>query len=973
MLVELGHLPDRYLSPANHETPNWFQFLPQYITSHMAFTGTPSQLLAQALIEGRCLLLFDGLDEVADRSVRARLARSVAELAYLSSGNRIVIGSRIAGVSESAGILHPQFQRCQIERFTPSEVWRFFRFWYLQDHGLSYEQQRAGADELYNKVQITPGILQLATTPLLSMILLLIWRNEGSLPGKRSDLYKHCCQILIEKWEAHHDVAYQGVLAHLGWERHLRLLAPLAYAIHSQEQQTNAGRTELVPWLVKSLQKEGLCQESTKAILEAEQFLASLSLRSGLLQYLGNDRYSFLHLTFQEYLAARYIAEQKEYINLVIEHLQNAWWQEVHLLTIGHLGSEKETANKASDLLLEILRFHRPPWWFFRSTRHNLLRLITPGKYLPHVQLERHIAWLLGQNLEFCLRGYLECVPGSNPLMEETRKLLLAQTVSYVRRILRDEAYCQDQQHLLPFVTLALQLQGSKEIAQLLLSAMSHAWPHLQAKDTAIGILSQIDIDSKIVIRAMIEALDYSSTRVIAAETLGRVGKGNEAVVRALLETGRNSVDLEFFFAVIQSLRQVIVSNEATIQILCEALRSESTMNLLAASSLQAVEVGNETVIQALLVSLHSYDQGLFPLRRREQAISGLRDVGIGNEKVIQALLEVLRDDDQYIRKRAVESLSLVGAGNKVAIQALFDTLHDHHWSVRCAAVKGLSQVGAGNEIVMLALLKALHDEKEEVRCAAAESLSQVGAGNEIAMQALLDTLHDHHWSVRYRALKALCQKGVVNETAIQSIHYMLHDSNGIVRVAAAGELIKMKVGNEEVVKILLEAVNSYDSTQSKAAAQNLALLGISNEMTIETLSRSVHDSDWVLSGAARKVLHQLVTSSDTAIQTLCHMLHDPNPSVRIMAARVLGQIGISNEAVIQELGKALHDRDAIVRVAASRSLGQIEIENPDQLHWVLLALNRCLYYYGWVYSPRQAIFTSMNHLLQRRPFPSSN
>ena len=44
------------------------------------------------MADGRCLLLFDGLDEIADRQVRMRLARSLAELARLYSGNRVVIG-----------------------------------------------------------------------------------------------------------------------------------------------------------------------------------------------------------------------------------------------------------------------------------------------------------------------------------------------------------------------------------------------------------------------------------------------------------------------------------------------------------------------------------------------------------------------------------------------------------------------------------------------------------------------------------------------------------------------------------------------------------------------------------------------------------------------------------------------------------------------------------------------------------------
>ena len=75
-------------------------------------------------------------------------------------------------------------------------------------------------------MQAAPKTLELATTPLLATLIVHIWRNEGDLPERRVELYERCCRMLIESWEAHHDVAYTGVLRDIGWERHLRLLAP---------------------------------------------------------------------------------------------------------------------------------------------------------------------------------------------------------------------------------------------------------------------------------------------------------------------------------------------------------------------------------------------------------------------------------------------------------------------------------------------------------------------------------------------------------------------------------------------------------------------------------------------------------------------------------------------------------------------------------------------------------------------------
>ena len=455
VLVELGRLPDRYVKPEGGEIPNWLQFLPEYLPAQMAFTNTPLRLLTQALADGRCLLLFDGLDEVADRQVRARLARSLAELARLSPGNRVIIGSRPAGVSESDGALRPQFQRCQIERFTPGDLQRFFRFWYALDRDLTPEHQCDDADELYARVQTTPATLQLATTPLLSTRMVLIWRNEGDLPKRRVELYERCCRVLIEHWEASHDVHSQSVLTDMDWEDHLHLLTPLAYFIHNEEQRTSATREELVRELTVALQAEGRYKEQSAAVRAAKQFLDTLGLRSGLLQYLGDDRFGFPHQTFQEYLAARYIAAQPdpEYIDLMMAHLHEAWWQEVHLLTIAHLGSESAGASRASTLILTILRMYRPPSWFLRSSGNARLRLIGPGKLVPQVQLERRMAWILAREFELAAKGYMEC--RLNGTTAKVGAALAAQATSLVQHILYDEDRYEKQSAKL---TVAYQL-----------------------------------------------------------------------------------------------------------------------------------------------------------------------------------------------------------------------------------------------------------------------------------------------------------------------------------------------------------------------------------------------------------------------------------------------------------------------------------------------------------------------------------
>jgi len=971
VLVELGHLPNRYVKPEGGETPNWLQLLPEYLTAQLAFTNTPSQLLTRALADGRCLLLFDGLDEIADRQARARVAHSLAELARLSPGNRVIIGSRPAGVSESEGALRPLFQRCQIQRFTPEDVQRFFRFWYALDSELTAEQQRGKADALYTRVQGTPAILQLATTPLLSTILVLIWRKKGELPERRVELYERCCRELIEQWEASHDVAYQGVLVGMDWEDHLRLLTPLAYAIHSQEQRTGATREELVPRLAEALQAEGRYNEQGTAVRAAKQFLDTLGLRSGLLQYIGDDRYGFPHLTFQEYLAARYIAAQPypEYINLVMAHLHETWWQEVHLLTIAHLGSRNEEAHKASALILTILHVYAPPSRILRSSRNFLLRPIGPGKFLPQVQLERRIAWMLAREFELAARGYAECVPDGTTTKVGTA--LSDQAASLVQYLIYDgDRFDEGQETLLPVICRLLQRQGNEVVMQTLLEAALHGIHEEHVRERAAGVLGQVGAGNEVVMRALLEALHDANENVRerAAGVLGQVGAGNEVVMRALLEA-LNQPDWPVRRYAAASLAQMGVGNEAVVRTLLEDLNRPGWFVQVRAARRSLAQMGvgmlaRETQGWALLAA-HQPDWD-WPVR--ERAAASLGQVGAGNEVVMRALLEAaLYDIEEPVRERAAASLGQVGAGNEAVMRALLEAaLYDIEEPVRERAAAILGRVGAGNEVVMQALLEALHDADENVGARAAGVLGQVGVGNEVVMRALLEALHDANDVVRWYAAASLGQVGAGNEAVVQALLEALHDANYLVRRLAAASLGQMGAGSEAVVQALLEALHDADRDERARAAGVLGQVGAGNEAVVQALLEALHDANYLVRWNAAASLGQVGAGNEAVVSALQEVLHDANWYVRERAVASLAQMGAGNEAVVQTLLVALHGADELVRRDAAASLGRIEIKDTTQLRQVLVTLNRSLH----DNDVRQAALVSIRQLLDGRPIP---
>jgi energy-coupling factor transporter ATP-binding protein EcfA2 len=573
ILVELGQLPARYLSPQSGDPIQWMTFLPTHLAEqdylykeqdylHKLTPDLVNGLIWQALQQGRCLLLFDGLDEVADPYIRERLARSLVTLASLHPNNRIVIGSRPGGLSGpngpseiEAGLLQSRFHRCEIERFTPEDIRKFFLTWYELDITLSPMQQRR-ALTLFTHVQAQPDLVQLAMTPLFCVMLLLIWHHEHKLPARRVELYEYCCRQFLQGREKDHATRFEqaDLKEDREYEHHLSLLASVAYRMHEGpnpgEPQTSISQSELESILGKGV-------------------LETWGRRSGLLQYRGNDRYGFSHFTFQEYLAARHIAAQPDpdYIDSVMNHLHEAWWQQVHLFTIGQLGSGKtQDQEKAAKLLKAILEQEPPPsWWWQTSPLYtqdlsyrwwqvspsSWVSLIKPGRYFPRIQMYRQITWILARNLELACRGHAECLPAGEGPLNKVRAILVAQGKRWVRSIMQIASWGEmfnDDLFLQIFGTVlslhrALHQQHDKTIIIILLAALRDPrWQVRRVAARCLGHLGQSDQPVREALLAVLYEDKNEEVRRGAAESLGHLGQSDPQAREALLEALRPRV-----------------------------------------------------------------------------------------------------------------------------------------------------------------------------------------------------------------------------------------------------------------------------------------------------------------------------------------------------------------------------------------------------------------------------------------------
>ncbi|MBE9005462.1 NTPase (NACHT family)-like protein [Fortiea sp. LEGE XX443] len=253
------------------------------------------------------LLVFDGLDEVADilkrQEVVNEIINGVNRLETIAESLQVVVTSRPAAFANSPGLPQDKFPHYQLDSLTRILIDEYTTNW-IKARKLDNKEAAEIRKVIKEKLN-QPHLRDLSKNPMQLTILLSLIRSQGlSLPEKRTALYDDYIKHFLDREAAKTPIVRDHRELLINVQRYF------AWILHTEAEQGGNGsisKDKLYELLSKYLDDEG----HSKSLLD-ELFRGMVERIMALVQRV-EGMYEFEVQPLREYFTARYLYDTAPY------------------------------------------------------------------------------------------------------------------------------------------------------------------------------------------------------------------------------------------------------------------------------------------------------------------------------------------------------------------------------------------------------------------------------------------------------------------------------------------------------------------------------------------------------------------------------------------------------------------------------------------------------------------------------------
>lgn len=325
--------------------------------------GLKKKSLEDYLINGKSLVIFDGLDEIFDPEQRESIEQQIIWFSINYPKTRIIITSRIVGYKRRI-LTNAGFSHYTLQDLHKPQINSFIDKWY-NIALVNPDEARARKKRINRAIEESASIKQLAGNPLLLTIMAIINKHQ-ELPRERWRLYEFASSVLIYHWDWERKISEWNIkIEYVDKADKEELLRRIAYTMQSAPKGLagNYIHAEILKQKFEKYFRDRYQKNPTDAKLASQALIEQLRERNFILCRYGSNLYGFIHRTFLEYFCAWSIVwkfnikhefDIENLKNIFEEHWGDEDWHEVLRLICGMID------EKFAEILIDYL-MQSPP------------------------------------------------------------------------------------------------------------------------------------------------------------------------------------------------------------------------------------------------------------------------------------------------------------------------------------------------------------------------------------------------------------------------------------------------------------------------------------------------------------------------------------------------------------------------------------------------------------------------------------
>jgi hypothetical protein len=260
------------------------------------------ETIAEYLNQGRCLVIFDALDEISTQAGRNTVRDVIERFCNIYFNSWFVISSREVGYLKNQ--FDETFLHIRINSFGERQIRKYCLNW-VEINGIENDDDQFIIR--FNEEVKEANCAELITNPIILVLALIIFGAETSLPRTRVDFYKHCVETFLRSRDNRKKYKLNDRVRTILNKR--SVVPTIAYYKYNREESTGINFSFTNESLRTAVFQSIKVKDLSSWVEDVDQYIKYLIERTELIRECDEGLYDFAHKTFYEYFLAVHIVK----------------------------------------------------------------------------------------------------------------------------------------------------------------------------------------------------------------------------------------------------------------------------------------------------------------------------------------------------------------------------------------------------------------------------------------------------------------------------------------------------------------------------------------------------------------------------------------------------------------------------------------------------------------------------------------